>query len=119
MAAAARDASNSVGHAIEVKHEIELKHEEQAVRRISMNTGTEIRLTELGVENEGKQWLLANQRLLLPELPVSEKGSDVVSDQHEEDERNEITPGMRGGYRRACEEVRCLPSPLIGVLELT
>ena len=116
MAAAARDASNSVGHAIEVKHEIELKHEEQAVRLNPMNNRTEVRLTELGVENEGTQWLLANQGLLLPELPDYEEESDVVGDQHAEDERNKITPGMREGCRRACEQVRCLPSPLLRIL---
>ena len=113
MAAAARDASNAV------EHGIELKHEELAVSRIVVNNNIEARLTELCVKNEGAQWLLANQALLHPELPVHEGGFDVVGDQPAMDEHNEMTPKMRGGYRRALEQVRCLLPLLMGILGLT
>lgn len=78
-----------------------------------------MRLTDFCAKDEGAQWLLANQTLLHPELPVYEEGYDVVGDQRTEDERNDITPGMRGVHSRACEQVRCLLSLLLGMLELT
>ena len=113
MAAAARDASNSV------EQGIELKHEEPAVSLILINDCARARLTELCVENEGAQWLLANQALLHPEVPVYKEEFDVVGDQHAMDEHDEIMPRMRGGDSRAFEQVRCLLSLLLRILELT